>query len=89
LEEDNLISSYYYDAYNFKPIEGLSEEDIINGDIIYINKEPIKVFSNNDFFLKETKDINSISIGYRVILEMCYQEAITNYGVENNDQNLI
>lgn len=80
---DPLIEGYrFYDGYHFKELE-LYENQILNGDKIWINDETeIQVFSTNDFFLKETEGIKKIETGYRILLEVCYQSTITNYGAE-------
>jgi hypothetical protein len=68
-----------------------NEEDDKNSDILIINEaqEGIKVFNDNDFFLKEPGHIFSIETGHRVLLELCYQSTITDYGAETEVQKVI
>ena len=80
--DQDIFESYkYFDGYSFKDLE-LTEEEIKKGDILFLNDKEIQVFNNNDFFLKETKEIKSIKTGYRILLEICYQSTITTYGAE-------
>jgi hypothetical protein len=85
------------DGYTFESISP-TEEEIEYSDKIIINGEydeitnklefgsgiEIQVFNDNDFFLKNPENIYSIQTGHRVLLEICYQSTITNYGVEND-----
>jgi hypothetical protein len=52
---------------------------------LYLDSKAIKVFGDNDFFIKYPEDINIIKTGYRVLLELCYQSTVTTYGVENEN----
>ena len=75
----------YYDGYNFKYLD-LTEKDIENGDKLILNDSTeIQVFNDNDFFLKETEEITSITTGYRILLEICYQVTTTVYGAEDRE----
>ena len=81
LNNEDIVG--YYDAYSYKIIE-IKNSDEKDGDKIWFNgnTDSIQVFDNNDFLLKQTEDIFSIKTGYRVLLEMSYQQTKTLYGVE-------
>ena len=74
----------YYDAYHFKSIT-LTSEDIKNGDMLYLNSKEIKIFRDNDFFIKYPENLKIIETGYRVLLEICYQSTVTTYGAEKEN----
>jgi hydrogenase maturation factor len=76
----------YYDGYSFSELT-LTDEQIEYGDKIILNGEYdengniifdkdkgqiIQTFTDNDFFLKETKELKTIYTGYKVLLEICY-----------------
>jgi hydrogenase maturation factor len=76
----------YYDGYSFSELT-LTKEQIEYGDKIILNGEYdedgniifdndkgqiIQTFTDNDFFLKETKELKTIYTGYKVLLEICY-----------------
>ena len=83
------------DGYTFESIFP-TEEEIEYSDKIIINGEydeitnkiefgtgvEIQVFNDNDFFLKETEMIKSIWTGYRILFEICHQNTITTYAIE-------
>lgn len=82
-ENGEYKATKYYDGYSYSEIR-LNDQDIKYGDKIIINKNAeIQVFRDNDFFLKECEDINSLYMGYCVLLEVCYQSTVTKYRSED------
>jgi hypothetical protein len=55
---------------------------------LYLDSKAIKVFGDNDFFIKHPENLKIVKTGYRVLLELCYQSTVTNYGVENDKTKL-
>ena len=55
--------------------ENMYAKDLVeNSDIVILNDqtEGIRLFNDNDFFLKNPENIYSIQTGHRVLLEICY-----------------
>ena len=88
-ENGEYKATKYYDGYSYSEIR-IDDQDIKYGDKIIINKNAeIQIFRDNDFFLKECEDINNLYMGYRVLLEVCYQSTVTKYrseaiGIDNS-----
>jgi hypothetical protein len=54
--------------------------------MLYLNSKEIKIFRDNDFFIKYPENLKIIETGYRVLLEICYQSTVTTYGIENEKE---